>query len=63
MSIRVEALNMTQSDDFGIVLNLISQLSEVLEGNRGFTNELISVADTLDTDDDDETDSENVSRA
>lgn len=57
---RVAALNVTQSDDFDIVLNLISQLSNVLEENRVVTNELISVADTLDTDDDDETDSESV---
>lgn len=57
---RVAALNVTQSDDFGIVLNLISQLGVVLEENRVATNELISIADTLDTDDDDETDSESV---
>lgn len=61
MSMRVAALNVTQSDDFEIVLNLISQLSDVLEDNRTVTNELLSVADTLDTDDDDETDSESVS--
>lgn len=58
---RVAALNVTQSDDFNIVLNLISQLSNVLKENRTTTNELIAVADTLDTDDDDETDSESVS--
>lgn len=63
MSMRVAALNVTQSDDFDIVLNLISQLSNVLEDNRAVTNELISVADTLDTDDDDETDSESVSES
>lgn len=61
MSMRVAALNVTQSDDFDIVLNLISQLGHVLEENRVVTNELISVADTLETDDDDETDSESVS--
>jgi hypothetical protein len=53
MSIRVAALNVTQSDDFEVVLGLINQLSQVLEENRQATNDLLEVADSLGLDDDD----------
>lgn len=53
MSIRVAALNVTQSDDFEVVLGLINQLSQVLEENRQATNDLLEVADSLGLNDDD----------
>lgn len=53
MSIRVAALNVTQSDDFDVILGLINQLSQVLEENRQATNDLLAAADSLGLDDDD----------
>lgn len=63
MSRFTSSLGYTQSNDLSVISSLIDNLSLVLSENRAAGNELLAIADTLDTDDDDETDSESVSAA
>lgn len=63
MSRFTSSLGYTQSNDLSVISGLIDNLSVVLNENRAAGNELLAIADTLDTDDDDETDSESVSAA
>lgn len=66
MSMRITPLNITQSEDFDIVMKLIDQLSATLNENRDATNELLAVTDTLEVDlnldeeDEEDTDTEDV---
>lgn len=58
--IQYNALGTAQSEDLAVVLRLANELTNILQENRIASNELIALADTLDTDDDDETDSESI---
>lgn len=58
--IQYNGLGAAQSEDLNVVLRLANELATVLRQNRAESNELIAFADTLDTDDDDETDSESI---